>query len=160
MNLSERHLQELFQFVKQSSLTFLDIAWNKVPKKQLAVMFDALATNRTLESLNLGWIQMGGVSEESFNKFLDFIKENQRLIHLDMTAVNLPEKHMNQLVHSLKKSLSLHCVHLCGNLLQDSQVKLLNQKLKPTLINNMMDPQDLLQKHERVQQLQSVLAKM
>lgn len=150
MNLSACHLQELFKFVGQCSLTQLDIAWNKVPKKQLALLFDSLAKNRTLEYLNLGWIQMGGVSEESFDKYLDFIKENHRLIHLDMTAVNLAEKQMAQLLHSLKKSLSLHCVHLCGNNLRDPEVQLLNQKLKPTLINNMLDPEDLQRKHQQI----------
>lgn len=83
------------------------------------------------------------VLDASFPKFCTFIKENVRLTHLNMTAVGLPEKHMLELICNLKRSVSLHCVHLCGNILTETGVDLLNSKLKPTLINNMISPEKI-----------------
>jgi hypothetical protein len=85
---------------------------------------------------------MGGrdekVLDSSFPKFCNFIKENMKLVHLNMTSVGLPEKHMLELISNIKRSQSLHCVHLCGNLLSEQAVDHLNLKLKPTLINSMV----------------------
>lgn len=53
--------------------------------------------------------------DKNIPKFFTFIKENQKLIHLNMTSVNLPEAHMIELIANIKRSQSLHCVHLCGN---------------------------------------------
>lgn len=54
-----------------------------------------------------------------------------------MTSVNLPEALMIELIHNIKRSQSLHCVHLCGNRLNEEQVDFLHNKLKPTIVNEM-----------------------
>ena len=78
------------------------------------------------------------VLEAAFPKFCNFIKENKKLIHLNMTSVGLPDKLMMELICFLKRSQSLHCVHLCGNILSEECVDLMNSKLKPTLVSNML----------------------
>ncbi len=76
--------------------------------------------------------------EKHFDKFCTFIKENQKLIHINLSSVNLPEKYMIELICNLKRSQSLHCVHLCGNQFTEACIDMLNLKLKPTFINNMI----------------------
>jgi len=76
--------------------------------------------------------------EKNFFRFCTFIKENQKLTHLNLSSVNLPEKYMIELICNLKRSQSLHCVHLCGNQFTESCIDMLNIKLKPTFINNMI----------------------
>ena len=87
---------------------------------------------------------MGGLGHEeiletTFPKFCKFVKENMKLIHLNMTSVSVPEKHMLELIYNIKRSQSLHCVHLCGNKLPESCVELITTKLKQTFINEMID---------------------
>ena len=81
------------------------------------------------------------VLEKNFEKFCFFLKENQKLVHLNLTSCNLPAKYMLDLICNLKRSQSLHCVHLCGNQFSDEAVDLMSLKLKPTQINGMIaDP--------------------
>ena len=100
MGLSERQLRILFEFLKEATISDFDISWNKIPSSLLAALFQALESNHSLQSLNLGWIQMGAAMsgdellEENFPKFTNFLKENQKLIHLNMTSVSLPEEYM------------------------------------------------------------------
>lgn len=109
----------------------------------LGLLFSALEENRTLQNLNLGWIQMGGsqahneVLEKHFAKFCSFLKESMKLVHLNLTSVNLPEKFLIELICNIKRSRSLHCTHLCGNKFSPASIDTLNLKLKPTTINNM-----------------------
>jgi hypothetical protein len=79
------------------------------------------------------------VLEKHFAKFCNFLKENQKLMHLNLTSCNLPEKFMLELICNLKRSQSLHCVHLCGNQFTDESVDLMSSKLKPTQINDMIN---------------------
>lgn len=131
--LSERQMMHLFQFIKESNLIELNISWMKMSASQLPALFEALEMNRTIQNLDMGWIQMGGKAsameellEASFPKFCEFLKENLKLIHLNLTSISLAEKHMLELIASLKRSRSLHCVHLCGNQLSEQCVDLLN----------------------------------
>jgi len=60
-----------------------------------------------------------------------------------MTSVNLPEKYMLMLIMNLKRSQSLHCVHLCGNRMTPACIELIHSKLKPTFINDLIDEDKL-----------------
>ena len=42
-----------------------------------------------------------------------------------------------EIIRNLKRSQSLHCVHLCGNIQDEDCIDLMNAKLKPTFINHM-----------------------
>lgn len=66
-------------------------------------------------------------------KFCRFIQENQRLLHLNMTSVDLVQELMHELIVHLKRSISLQCVHLCNNKIDQKGKFLLIQKLKPHL---------------------------
>ena len=70
-----------------------------------------------------------------------------------MTSVTLPEKYMLELIYNIKRSQSLHCVHLCGNKLPESCVQLINTKLKPTFINEMIAQDKLEMKRELVKKI-------
>jgi len=70
-----------------------------------------------------------------------------------MTSVTLPEKYMLELIYNIKRSQSLHCVHLCGNKLPESCVELINTKLKPTFINEMIAQDKLEMKRELVKKI-------
>lgn len=82
MSLSERQLKKLFEYVRDSALQFLDISWNKLTSGCLALLFQVLEFNISLEWLDLSFIQMGPgaahqeVLEKHFDKFCKFIKEN------------------------------------------------------------------------------------
>jgi hypothetical protein len=82
--------------------------------------------------------------DKHFYKFCTFIKENQKLIHLNLSSINLPEKYMIELICNLKRSQSLLCVHLCGNQFSEACIDMMNIKLKPTFINNMIMKQEVL----------------
>lgn len=77
------------------------------------------------------------VLEKNFGKFCSFLKESMKLVHLNLTSVNLPEKFFVELICNIKRSRSLHCVHLCGNKFTPASIETLNLKLKPTMINSM-----------------------
>lgn len=92
--------------------------------------------------------------EENFPKFANFLKENQKLIHLNMTSVSLPEEYMQELISNIKRSQSLHCVHLCGNIMSDETIEHLHHKLKPTFINDMVkNPERIKAKGRMVRKL-------
>ena len=55
-----------------------------------------------------------------------------------MTSTNLPKEYYLELIRNIKRSQSLHCVHLCGNIQDEECIDLMNQKLKPTFINDMV----------------------
>lgn len=59
MDLSERHIRTLFDFLRTSNIAEFDISWNKIPSAMLAYLFQSLETNMSIQNLNLGWIQMG-----------------------------------------------------------------------------------------------------
>ena len=88
--------------------------------------------------------------EKHFNKFCTFLKENQKLIHINLSSINLPEKYMIELICNLKRSQSLHCVHLCGNQFTEACIDMLNTKLKPTFINNMIMKQEVLDYKKKI----------
>ena len=44
-----------------------------------------------------------------------FLKSNRRLIHLDLTATNLSETAMLQILPAIKRAKSLQGIHLSGN---------------------------------------------
>lgn len=93
------------------------------------------------------------ILEPTFPKFCKFVKENQKLIHLNMTSVSLPEKYMLELIANIKRSQSLHCVHLCGNKLPETCVELINTKLKPTFINDMISQDKVEAKKDLVKKI-------
>lgn len=70
---------------------------------------------------------------KTFGKFTKFVKENDRLMHLNLSAIELLPDLMLDLIVNIKRSISLHCVHLCGNRLTKVAKYLLLVKLKPHL---------------------------
>ena len=72
------------------------------------------------------------VMESIFSKFFNFIRENHKLTHLNLTAIDLPNDLMCELIHNIKRNQSLHCVHLCGNNLSKDALLMIKLKLKPT----------------------------
>ena len=160
MNLSERQLKKLFVYIKETNIQELDISWNKVPPRHLPTLFAALESNTSLQNLNLGWVQLNSTSNEElfdayFPKFCGFLKHNSRLLHLNLTSIGLQEKYLLELICFLKRSQSLHCVHLCGNQFTEESVNLLNSKLKPTYINDMVtQPEKLERKKNLLQRIQ------
>lgn len=135
----------LLEFIRDSTLQFIDISWNPLTSGLLALLFQVLEHNVTVENLDISFIQMGPgaaheeVLEKNFDKFCHFLKENQKLIHLNLTSCNIPEKYMLELICNLKRSQSLHCVHLCGNQFTEEAIDLMSSKLKPTEINDMVN---------------------
>lgn len=47
------------------------------------------------------------VLEKNFEKFCIFLKENSKLVHINLSSVNLPEKYMIELICNIKRSQSL-----------------------------------------------------
>lgn len=77
-----------------------------------------------------------------------------------MTSVGLPTEYMQELIRALKRSQSLHCVHLCGNRLDEEEMELLNAKLKPTMIDYMViDPKKRLYKSKLLAKIQEEILK-
>jgi len=127
---------ELFKIIKQNqALVGLDISWNKLATNVIQRhLFPALEKNKTLEYLNLSHIKMSSaLLSKTFCKFTTFVKENDRLMHLNLSAIELLPDLMLELIVNIKRSISLHCVHICGNRLDKAAKYLLLTKLKPYL---------------------------
>ena len=75
--------------------------------------------------------------QNTFPKFCRFLKENHKLTHLNLTSIDLPPRMMLELIHNIKRSISLHVVHLCENNLSEKAHKMLKTKLKPTYTGKM-----------------------
>ena len=45
---------------------------------------------------------------------------------------------MAELIHNIKRSISLHVVHLCGNKLGDEAPSIMKTRLKPTMVGAMV----------------------
>jgi hypothetical protein len=71
------------------------------------------------------------VISEAFPKFTKFVKENNKLVHLNLTAINLPNILIPDLICNIKRSTSLQCVHLCSNAISKENLYLMRLKLKP-----------------------------
>ena len=66
-----------------------------------------------------------------FDKFCKFIKENNRLTHLNVSSIALPCELMQSLIHNIKRSISIQVVHLCGNEISEIVQNQINSRLKP-----------------------------
>jgi len=131
---SEQQVNSLLEFLGAGQrMTDLNISWSNFNANQLGVLFTTLESNRTMRSLDLSFIKMSNEQgiEAHFMKFLEFIKGDSQLMHLNLTSIDLPDALMLELIQYLKRSMSLHSVHLCGNSLSGEAKKLLNVKLKP-----------------------------
>lgn len=129
--------EELFRFIKRNqTLISLDLSWNKLAAPIIQKhLYPALEKNKTLEYLNLSHIKMSSPTlTTAFRKFSKFVKENDRLLHLNLSSVDLLPELMLDLITHIKRSISLHCVHLCGNRLDRRSKLLLLTKLKPYLV--------------------------
>jgi hypothetical protein len=138
---SEQQVNSLLEFLGAGQMiTELNISWSNFNANQLCVLFKILETNKTMRSLDLSFIKMSNEHgiEAHFTKFLEFIKGNSQLMHLNLTSIDLPDALMLELIQYLKRSMSLHSVHLCGNSLSDEAKKLLDLKLKPKHIELQM----------------------
>ena len=94
---------------------------------QLSTLYSALEFNISLESLSQARVNMAAeeVLKETFKRFVSFVKENPKLIHLNLTAVNLPDSMFAELIVNIKRSTSLQCVHLCSNNISKENLLLL-----------------------------------
>ena len=66
-----------------------------------------------------------------FDKFCRFIKENNKLTHLNVSSIALPDELMPDLIHNIKRSISIHVVHLCGNKISPQVTHQIKTRLKP-----------------------------
>ena len=142
MQLSERQMKMLIDFLKHtSSIQELDISWNQMSGVQLGEFFKAIEENKTITHLNLGQIKMSNeeLIKPNFPRFCNFIKFNTRLTHLNMTSVDLPDSLMMDLLNFIKRSISLHAVHLCGNQISEGSKAVIKAKLKPVKIGGMTE---------------------
>ena len=81
-----------------SKLRKLDISWNGLYGKQVEQLFDALSKNNSIEDLNLAMtaVQSNIKSRQSQEpdtlptdtvKLRNFIKQNQNLLHIDLSGM-------------------------------------------------------------------------
>lgn len=142
MQLSERQMKMLIEFLKHSvGISELDISWNQMSGLQLGEFFKAIEENKTITHLNMGQIKMSNeeVIKPNFGRFCNFIKFNTRLTHLNLSSVDLPDSLMMELLNFIKRSMSLHVVHLCGNTISEGSLAVISAKLKPVKIGGMKE---------------------
>ena len=74
-----------------------------------------------------------------FPRFCNFLKFNTRLTHLNLSSIDLPDTLMADLLNFIKRSMSLHVVHLCGNKISEGSLDVIKAKLKPVKIGGMKE---------------------
>jgi hypothetical protein len=58
-------MKNLIKFIKEAHLIELDLSWNQMSATNLADFFSAIEDNHSIQSLNLGWINMNSIEERS-----------------------------------------------------------------------------------------------
>lgn len=111
----------------------LDISWNELLEKQVARLFNALSKNTGLENLNLAMtsVPIPVTVPKSKKKVIDttnglrkFIRNNSRLVHLDLSGMFKSVYHVRKIIKAIKKSKTLLAVHLSHTPVIDSNLKL------------------------------------
>ena len=127
------------EYLKDSNyLEELDVSWSTVRPHTVKKLVEALKDNRQLTCLSLGFNKLlavqnnreltaeeiaAGITEvplraenvETMDCFMDFIKYNPNLIHLDLQSTNLHEPALRFIGRMLKRAQSLRTLHLCNN---------------------------------------------
>ena len=89
---------------------------------QIKLLFRALSQNRQLEYLNLAMVTVGeGVK---LPKLKEFIRENDRLLHLDLSGMFKLAEHVREIIKAVTKSASLLALHLSHTLVIEDDLKL------------------------------------
>ena len=88
---------------------------------QMASLMECVKQNKRLCALNISYNNM--IAHDSGKDIIDIVKdnlftllrENKKLIHLDLTATNLSEAAIRHILPAIRKSKSLQGIHLSGN---------------------------------------------
>ena len=65
MGLSDVQLHTLIDYIKTTNIVELDISWNKLPIHLVSKLYLALEENRSIQSLNLGFIAMTSIDKKA-----------------------------------------------------------------------------------------------
>lgn len=65
-------------------------------------------------------------------KFCLFLKFNSYLTHLNISHCNINKLDLSEIIQNIKRSMSLHIVHLCGNkeIFENDTMNLIKKILK------------------------------
>ena len=93
----------------------------------MEILLEAIRENKRLIQLNISFNNMiESFSGNNMKRVLEtehkvkeqlysFLRGNKKLIHLDLTATNLSEDVILHILPAIKRSKSLHGIHLSGN---------------------------------------------
>lgn len=88
----------------------LDISWNQLSSHSMGRIIKSLDNNERLRFLNLSWNE---IREDTNLKPLGkFLRNNQALVHLDISKMFSTAKQIKYIIKCIKKSRSLQSVHL------------------------------------------------
>ena len=129
----------VIEYLKESNyLEELDVSWSTVRPQTVKLLVEALKDNRQLTCLSLAFNRLlsqqndrdltkqeiaDGMTEvplrdenvETMNCFMEFIKYNPHLIHLDLQSTHLYEPALRFIGRMLTRAQSLTTLHLCNN---------------------------------------------
>ena len=111
LNLGEDGLSTLCGMLRsRTALCTLDISWNRFAAGQVKELLRALAQNTQLESVNLA---MTAVSpKQNLSGLQCFLRNNKRLLHVDLSGMVHTVEQVRQTIKSVKKSETLLALHL------------------------------------------------
>ena len=129
---------------RSRELEELVLSGNSMIPIQMDMLLQAIRKNKRLVQLNISFNNMiDGFSGNNMNKVLEteikvkshlrsFLRNNKKLIHLDLTATNLSENAILHILPAIKKTKSLQGIHLSGNPGVTEKVKEKARKLLKT----------------------------
>ncbi len=123
LNMSEESNNILCEFIKQRSvLRTLDISWNSMVASQVKMLFRALSKNQQLESCNLSMISVN----ENMNimKLKEFIRENHRLLDINLSGMFKTAKHVKGIIKTIKKQPTVLALHLSNTPIIEEDLRL------------------------------------
>ena len=93
-----------------SALTSLDLSWNRFSAQQVKDLLESLTHNMVLENLNLAMTAIKAT--QKLTSLIQFIRQNKRLLHLNVSGMLQTEEQVRHLIKSVSKSETLLALHL------------------------------------------------
>ena len=135
-----------------SALTNLDLSWNRFTAQQVKDLLESLGQNVVLESLNLAMTAIK--ASQKVTALMQFIRQNKRLLHLNVSGVLQTEEQVRLLIKSISKSETLLALHL-----SHTQIIAASQPLQAYILTKLRMQQVVRRKRNKVQPSDNAILK-
>ena len=128
------------------------MSWNRFTAQQVKDLLESLGQNVVLESLNLAMTAIK--ASQKVTALMQFIRQNKRLLHLNVSGVLQTEEQVRLLIKSISKSETLLALHL-----SHTQIIAASQPLQAYILTKLRMQQVVRRKRNKVQPSDNAILK-